>query len=224
MSDPLVLVPGHMCGAWLYAHQMAAFPDAIIADVNRDDTVAAIAGRLLESAPARFHIAGLSMGGMVAMEVMAEAPDRVASACLTATDPTEARPKEITWRSDLIYEGIEAYVATFVRQFVRHDPEGLAGLAEEVQGHMAGTPEAVIRAQAHALDTRREMAPRIAGYNGPVEVIAGARDRVCPPHLHEDLAAQIPNARLTVVPDCGHMVTLEKPDDVLRALLRLVRA
>ena len=83
------------------------------------------------------------------------------------------------------------------------------------------TPEPVIRMQAHALDTRREIAPLIEGFAGPVEVIAGERDRVCPPVLHEELTRCLPNARLSIIPECGHMITLEQPAPVIDALRRL---
>ena len=96
MMATVVLVPGHLCDASLYAPQRAALAghEVVLADTRSDDTIGAMADRLLESAPERFVVAGLSMGGMVAMEVMARAPGRLLGACLMDTDPTAARPRE----------------------------------------------------------------------------------------------------------------------------------
>ena len=78
---PIIWVPGHLCGAWLYAPQLAVFGgerQMIVADTNSDDNLGDMAERLLAAAPERFVLAGLSMGGIVAMEVLARAPERVA--------------------------------------------------------------------------------------------------------------------------------------------------
>lgn len=219
---PLILVPGHLCGRWLYAPQMEAFPSARIADVNRDDTVQAMAARLLEDAPERFVVAGLSMGGMVAMEVMAAAPDRLLGACLLDTDPTPARPREVEWRAGLLAQGLDEYVETFVGRFYLHDAQIAATLGPETFRNMRATPGAVARAQAHALDTRREMAPLISGFGGPVEIVVGADDRVCPPKVHAPLAEVLPDACLTEIGHCGHIATLEHPDIVTDVLKRLM--
>ena len=221
----IVLVPGHLCTAeWLYAPQIEALAGRriVMADTTRDDTIGGMADRLLARAPERFFIAGLSMGGMVAMEVMARAPERVVGACLMDTDPTPARPREVEWRQGLLAQGLEAYVDTFVGRFFLHDPEEAAHLGAEIRERMLATPETVARAQARALDTRREMAPLIAGFPHAVGILVGAEDRVCPPKLHEPLCDVLPGARLTVIQDCGHIATLECAADVNAHLMHLL--
>ena len=221
----VVLVPGHLCsGEWLYAPQLEALAGrhVVIADTARDDTLGGMADRLLAGAPERFAIAGLSMGGMVAMEVMARAPGRVVAACLMDTDPTPARPREIEWRRGLLDRGLATYVDTFTGRFFMHDEEAAARLGAEIRDRMLATPEPVARAQAHALDTRREMAPLVAGYPHPVAILVGAEDRVCPPKLHEPLVDVLPGARLTVIQDCGHIATLESAADVNAHLMHLL--
>ena len=221
----MVLVPGHLCSAdWLYAPQLEALAghEIVVADTTRDDTTGGMAERLLSHAPERFFVAGLSMGGMVAMEIMARAPERIIAACLMDTDPTPARPREVEWRNGLIAGGTPAYVETFVERFFLHDEEEAARLGPQVRDCMLSTAEPVLRAQAHALDTRREMAPLIAGFSRPVEILVGAQDRVCPPRLHEPLLEVLPAARMTVIPDCGHLATLECASDVNAHLMRLI--
>ena len=99
MMLPVIWIPAQLGGPWLYAPQLAVFAgerEAILADTLNDDDLGAMAERLLAQAPSRFVLAGLSMGAMVAMEVLAQAPQRVAGAALIDTDPTRAREKEIT--------------------------------------------------------------------------------------------------------------------------------
>lgn len=225
MTLPLVWIPGHLCGPWLYAPQLAVFGGAretVIAETTRDDDLGAMAERLLAQAPGRFVLAGLSMGGMVAMEVLARAPERVAGAALMDTDPGPAGEKESAWRAGLLGNGLEAYVETFVRQFFRHDVAVAERLGPLTRQMMAETPEAVAEAQARALDARRQMVPLLAGYAGPVEVIVGAEDRVCPPRLHDPLAEALAEATLTVVPHCGHLATIEAPEAVNARILALL--
>lgn len=221
----IVLVPGHLCTAdWLYGPQVEVLAgrQVVTADTTRDDTIAGMADRLLAAAPDRFVIAGLSMGGMVAMEVMARAPERVLAACLMDTDPTAARPREVEWRQGLLAQGLAGYVDTFVGRFFLHDDEAAATLGAQVREAMLATPEPVARAQARALDTRREMAPLIAGFPHPVEILVGAEDRVCPPRLHEPLVDILPAARMTVIQHCGHIATLECASEVNAHLMRLI--
>ncbi|MBK0400791.1 alpha/beta fold hydrolase [Limibaculum sp. M0105] len=218
---PIVWIPGHLCGPWLYAPQLAAFAaghPTVIADTLRDDDLGAMAERLLATAPPRFVVAGLSMGGMVAMEVMARAPERVAGAVLMDTDPTAARPKECAWRSDLLAEarrtGTQAYVDRFVPKFFVHDSEIAAQLGPMVRAMALETPADVMHAQALALDTRREMLGPIEGFAAPVEVIVGEADRICPPRLHPPIVEACRDAALTVLPGVGHIATLEAAEAV----------
>ena len=172
---PLILIPGHLCGRWLYPEGMV--PDGFdvlpLADTTQDDDIGAMADRVLASASDRFAVAGLSMGGMVAMELMARAPDRILGACLMDTDPTPARPREIEWRNGLLDQGLAVYAQTFVSRFFLHDPA--APLAGVVLNHMQNVPGRIARAQARALDARRNMAPLISDFAGPVEVVVGPR-------------------------------------------------
>lgn len=220
----IVLVPGHLCDASLYAPQgeVLAGHEVVLADTSADNTIAGMADRLLAQAPGRFVIAGLSMGGMVAMEVMARAPERVLGACLMDTDPTSARGREIEWRTALLDRGLESYVDTFVGRFFVHDDAVAARLGPETRSAMLRTPEPVARAQARALDTRRDTVPLIVGFANPVEIVVGAEDRVCPPKLHGPLATALPAARLTEIPGCGHIATIERPAEVNACLSALL--
>jgi pimeloyl-ACP methyl ester carboxylesterase len=94
-------------------------------------------------------------------------------------------------------------VGKFVRRFYMHDASVAGRLGPLTRQMMAKAPIEVARSQAWALDTQREMVPLIAGYAGPVEVIVGAEDKVCPPVLHGPIAAALSGAVYTEIPDCG---------------------
>ena len=115
------------------------------------------------------------------------------------------------WEVRAVADGLAEYVDKFVRRFYMHDASAADRLGPQTRLRMAEVPVAVARAQARALDTRREMVPLIAGFAGPVEVIVGAEDKVCPPSLHGPIAAALPGAVYTEIPACGHLATIEAP-------------
>lgn len=228
---PVTLVPGHLCGEWLYAPQidvLKTIADVTIADIGQDSSIGEMADRLLAAAPDRFVVAGLSMGGMVAMEVMARAPERVMGACLWDTDPTPARDREKSWRANNMAKvgtlGLASFLDGFVRSCFAHHADPQAGLGAHVWEKMLETEEDVYFQQSRALDERRAMAPLLSGFQGPVEIVVGEEDKVCPPLLHRPLAEALPNARLTTIPECGHIATLEKPEAATEPLTRLLSA
>ena len=143
-------------------------------------------------------------------------------ACLMDTDPSPAREREIEWRTALLERSFEEYVETFVGRFYLHDAQVAARLGPETRAAMLRTPEPVARAQARALDRRRDMVPLIAGFAAPVEIVVGAEDRVCPARLHGPLAAALPAAELTEIRGCGHIATLERPAEINARLLALL--
>ena len=114
----------------------------------------------------------------------------------------------------MLARGLEAYIDAFVPQFFRHDAEVAERLGPLTRIKMGQTSEPVALAQARALDARRDMVPLIAGYAGPVEIIVGADDKVCPPRLHHPLAEVLSGATLTEIAHCGHIATVEAPQAV----------
>lgn len=217
----IVFIPGHLCDRWLYAPQIAALAGhgrCHLADVTRDDSTGAMADRLLAAFPGPLVLVGLSMGGMVAMEAMARAPERIAGAMLLDTDAYSARPVERAWRdaerAKVAVEGLAGFAERFVAKFFGHSSNAAETLGPMVREHMAHVPPAVFDAQAKALDTRRDMLPRLQGFAAPVEVLAGAADRVCPAKLHPPIAETCADAVFTAIPDCGHLATVEAPEPV----------
>jgi pimeloyl-ACP methyl ester carboxylesterase len=232
MSDPLpiVLVPGLNCSARVYAEQIPALwgcGPVTIADHRRDDSVAAIAARILAMAPPRFALAGLSMGGYITFAMMRAAPERVARLALLDTSARPDTPEQSERRHSMIAlaeSGRFAEVAdllfpVFVHRD-RHDDEALRAIVRTMAEETG--PDAFVR-QQHAIMTRPDCRPQLASIRCPTLVLVGDGDVLLPPVLSEEIAAGIAGARLVRVPDCGHLSTLEQPQAVNRALVEWLK-
>ena len=229
---PLALIPGHLCDARLYEPLLPALRrafDVVLIPPPEQDDIGAMAETVLDAIPGKFALAGLSMGGMAAMEAIARAPERVLGAALFSTDPTPARPREVQWRGDLRArveaEGLAAFVDAFLPNCLSTevplaDP-ALAALFAEARAMMLDAPSTRFQAQARALDARRDMLAALAAFPGPVEIAVGTGDRVCPPLLHRRMAEAAPGASLAEIPGAGHLLTMEAPEAAVAALGRL---
>jgi pimeloyl-ACP methyl ester carboxylesterase len=223
---PIVLVPGLNCSPRLYGPQL---PDlwrsgpVTVATHTRDDTMAAIARRILDAAPPRFALAGLSMGGYIALEMVRQAGDRVAKLALLDTgaraDPPEARQVRMR-RMALAESGRFAEMAESMWPLLVHPNRVTDAVLKQVYLDMCNDvgPEAFVR-QQRAIMARVDSRPLLPSIRCPTLVLVGAQDALTPPHLAEEMAAGIPAARLFTVPDCGHISTLERPEAVTAALL-----
>ncbi len=225
-SLPIVLVPGLNCSPRLYAAQIPElwrFGPVTVANHTRDDTVAAIAQRILDDAPPRFALAGLSMGGYMALEIMRRAPGRVAKLALLDTNARDDSPEASE-------QAPRQHRARGRRPFRRRDRRGWPALvhpdrladAALKQIHVAMChdvgPKAYVR-QQKAILTRADSRPLLPSIRCPSLVLVGAEDALTPPFLAKEMAAGIPGARLVEIPECGHLSTLERPDAVNKALV-----
>lgn len=233
MSDPLpiVLVPGLNCSARLYAEQIPALWECgpvTIADHRRDDRMSAIAARILATAPPRFALAGLSMGGYIAFVIAQEAPERVARLALLDTSARPETSQQTDRRRTLIAlaesgrfsEVPDLLFPLFVHRN-RQDEGALRRLVRTMAEETG--PEAFVR-QQHAIMSRPDCRPLLKSIRCPTLILVGDGDELTPPKLSEEIAAGIAGARLVVVPECGHLSTLERPQAVNRALTEWLRA
>ena len=225
-SLAVVLVPGLNCSPRLYGPQIAdlwTFGAVSVANHTRDDTMAAIARRILDDAPPRFALAGLSMGGYIAFEIMRQAANRVAKLALLDTgprdDPREAQEKR---RTNIALAEAGHFDEIVDKQFPLYvHPSRATDVALKsvylAMCHDVG-PQAYVR-QQRAILRRADSRPLLPSIRCPTLVLVGAQDEATPPALSDEMAAAIPDARLVTVPDCGHLSTLEKPEAVTRALV-----
>lgn len=225
--DPLVLVPGLLCTEALYAPQIGELAGAgtvvAVADHRQDDTIAAIATRLLGEAPPRFALAGLSMGGYVAMEVLRRAPDRVTRLMLLDTSARPDTDEQTANRRRLMALAdsgkFDQVTPSLFPLFVHEDRQDDAALREIVTQMATATgPQAFTRQQSAILG-RPDSRPSLGSIACPTTIVVGEGDRLTPPELAREMRDLIPGGRLEVVAGAGHLPTLEAPDAVT-ALMR----
>jgi pimeloyl-ACP methyl ester carboxylesterase len=222
---PVILVPGLLCSARLYAPQIAAlwpFGQVTVADHRRDDSMPAIAARILAHAPPRFALAGLSMGGYIALTMLRLAPERITKLALLDTsarsdtaEQSAAREKLITMATaDRLDEVVEALAPRFLHRNRQHD-HTLRALLHNMASDTGA--DAFVR-QQKAIMSRPDARPLLAGIRCPTIVLVGDGDQLTPPNLAQEICTAISDARLVVVPDCGHLSTVEQPMAVNAAL------
>lgn len=223
---PLVLVPGLLCDSRLWnaqAEGLAGLADSVhVPDVTGHDSMRGLASAVLEEAPERFALAGLSMGGYVALEITRQAPERVEALALLDTSARPDTPEQTETRLALIElarDGrFDEVWRTLLPKIVHPDRVEDPDIVSAVEG-MANSvgPEAFER-QERAIIGRPDSRPALAGISCPTLVLCGRDDALTPPHLHEELTDGIPGARLRVVDRCGHLSTLERPEETTDAM------
>ena len=231
MAEPLptLLVPGLLCTPRLYREQLPTlwrFGPVMIADHTRDDSMERIARRILSHAPARFALIGLSMGGYVAFELLRQAPERVAKLALLDTTARPDAPEQSAQRKlqiDLARTGRFAEVPDLLfPKFVaasRRTDEPLRAVVRTMAEETG--PEAFVRQQT-AIMGRADSRPGLAVIRCPTLVLVGGADELTPPERAEEIAAAVPGARLVLVPEAGHLSTIERPEPVTRALVEFL--
>jgi pimeloyl-ACP methyl ester carboxylesterase len=222
---PLVLVPGLLCSARLYGPQIEALwplGPVTVADHRRDHEIDAIAARILAAAPPRFALAGLSMGGYIAFAMMRQAPERIEKLALLDTSARPDTPEQSAARYAFIgmaEDGrLDEVVDTLTPRYLhrdRHNDESLVRIVRAMGGDTG--PEAFVR-QQKAIISRPDSRPLLGNIRCPTLVLTGDGDELTPPEIAREIAAGIAGARLVIVPDCGHLSTIERPAAVNAAL------
>ena len=224
-SLPLILVPGLLCSARLFERQIPAlwpFGQVAVADHRRAADMEAIAAGILAEAPPRFALAGLSMGGYIAFAMMRLAPERIARLALLDTSARPDRPDQKEGRERLIALAqagkLDDAVALLRKNWLHKDRQNDEALLRIVSGMAADVgAEAFVRQQT-AIMGRQDSRPLLPEIGCPTLVLVGDGDTSTPPDLAKEMATGIGGAKLVVVPDCGHLSTLEKPEAVNAAL------
>ncbi len=223
--EPLVFLPGMMCDARLFGPQLAAFSGHMavtVAPVTQGERVEEIASILLDALPKRFALAGLSFGGIVAMEVLRRAPDRVTRLALMDTNPLAETPQMAAMREPQIVKVRAGRMREVMAEEMK--PSYLAPgpfkheiLELVIDMAEALGPEVFVR-QSRALQKRRDQQGTLRQCKVPTMVMCGAHDELCPPKRHEFMAELIPFAELRVFDQSGHLPTLEQPAETITAL------
>jgi pimeloyl-ACP methyl ester carboxylesterase len=221
----LVLVPGLLCTEALWAPQIEALGDVAdftVANHRRHRTMRGIARSILASAPRRFALAGLSMGGYIAYEIVRQAPERVTKLALLDTGARADAPERRARRLELIAlaerEGAGAAQDALMPQLIHEARLEEKPLVDTIRQMAVDTGVAAFKRQQAAIMGRPDNRPLLASIRCPTLVLVGREDALTPVDLAREIAAGIPGAKLKIVPDCGHLSTLERPAAVNRAL------
>ena len=222
----LFLLPGLLEDADAFEHAITGLADVAtttVADLTRADTMSALAADALKQAPdGPLHLAGHSMGGYVALEVMRQAPGRVAKLALLNTNARPDSPESTENRRRLMAladKDFDAVITTLMARLMTPDHLKDPILTGAISAMGLAVGKEAFKRQETAIIGRVDSRPHLKEIRCPTLVVAARDDQLMPVEVLKELADGIPGARLAIVEDCGHMASLEQPEEVV-ALLR----
>lgn len=225
MNEPLVLLPGMMCDARLFGPQIADFSAdtaVMVAPITQGDRIEEIASGLLDLMPRRFALAGAGLGGVVAMEILRRAPDRISRIALMGANPLAETPQFAAAREPQIVKVRSGKLREVMRDeinttFLAPGPYRTEVLELVMDMADALGPEIFVR-QSRALQRRKDQQLTLRKCKVPALILCGAHDALSPVKRHEFMAELIPDATLRVMERSGRLPTLEQADETSIAL------
>lgn len=223
---PLLLLPGLLNDGDLWRDQVASLSDVAsctIGDITRGDTLEEVARQVMAEAPPRFALAGFSLGGYVAQEILRIAPERVTRVALLDTsfkadDPDRSATRRVLERSARAPGRFNGFGDRLLATYLHPDNLSQKAIVERIRGMTQRLGPDVFVRQNNI--ERRDGVDVLRGLTRPVLVLCGEADALTPPDLHRQMAALVPDSELVVVPGSGHMTPIEAPDAVSAAMRR----
>ncbi len=226
MTAPLLLLPGMMCDARLFEPQIAALSEGrtvSVPSLSGAQTIADLASRILAQAPAQFALAGLSMGGIVAMEIMRQAADRVTHLALLDTNALADAPEKAPIRAAQMDKvragGLRAVMRDEMKPAYLAEGPNRAQVLDLCMAMAEDLGPQVFLDQTLALLHRADQRDVLAEVQVPSLVLCGREDQLCPVAAHTAMADLIPGAELAVVDGAGHLPPLEQPQITTQLLV-----
>ena len=220
-AKPLVLLPGTLCDARVFAPVLSLLPGvtATVPAMAGAETTSAMADQLLAILPDRFALGGFSLGGIVALEMVARAPERITRLALISTTARPDKPDRAALRRAAVERAATIGVGRFVVEELWPSYVADAGRTDAAQRDMIEAMAAdagidIFRQHTAIAIHRQDSRPRLAAVALPTLVLCGADDQLCPPELSREIAALIPGALLSILPEAGHFALTERPDAV----------
>ena len=229
---PLLLVPGLMCDHTVWEPLMPQLRDSHTCTVvshGQANSLVQMAVQLLNDAPPQFYMAGHSMGGRVALEVMRLAPERVAGVALLDTGYLPkplgvAGEDEVQKRMHLLHiaqnQGVRVMASEWVKGMVHPDRLSEHALIERILVMFERKNATIFANQLHALIHRPDASDVLSALQVPTLILCGRQDIWSTPSQHEAMQKRVPHATLAVIDDAGHMAPMERPDEVAAAFLQ----
>jgi pimeloyl-ACP methyl ester carboxylesterase len=230
MAEPLVLVPGLMADALAFQAQVVSLSRAMpvmVAAPTQGERIEEIASDILSALPARFALAGHGFGGMVALELLRRAPERVTRLALMDTTPLPGSPQEAADREALMIAArsgrLDDVMRTEIPSTCLAPGAGRVAVTAQVLAMARALGPQVYLRQARALQRRKDQQVTLRKIKQPTLILCGEHDSLMPLKRHSFMAELIPFARLEVVADAGHLPMLEQPQALTEALQEWLR-
>lgn len=225
-KTPLILVPGLLCTEDLWRDQIQALDDIAETTVPRHDqheSIEQIATEILKSAPAEFALAGLSMGGYIALEIALRAPERIRKLALIDTRADEDTPKDKKKRQDFIrlvqrgttFKGVTESLLPMLIHPDRFQDTDLTGRIYKMAQDIGR--DGFIR-QETAILNRKDRNEELAKIKCPTLVLCGNEDALIPAPVQQQMSKKIPDSEFRIIDKCGHLPTMERPVESNMAL------
>lgn len=221
----LVLIPGLMCDARFWQATVEAFESSrrvVIPSLHDLDSLGAMAESILDETEGRIDVVGHSMGGRVALELFALAPDRVRSMALLDTGVHPVSADEPARRRELLdladTRGLGAVAERWIPMMIHPDRIADHRLVADITEMVTSYRTDQFRCQVRALLGRRDATPILASIDRPTLIACGSHDGWSPPDQHREIAAAVAGSRFELIADAGHMVAMERPEATTRLL------
>jgi len=220
-KENLLFLPGLLCDAAMWTHQvehLAQVAKITIADFTRSDSMAGMAEAALSAVQGHFALAGLSMGGYVAMEIMRRAPERVSRLALLDTSARSDTQEQIQRRHHLIQltrDGkFDEVLSIFLSLLIHPDRMQDKALCTEIDEMNRRVGQEAFLRQEKAMMARPDSRDDLGRIKCPTLVLCGRHDALTPLEIHEEIASLIPHSHLAIIEDCGHLSNMEQPQAV----------
>ncbi len=224
MRPRLIFIPGNMCDARLW-REVSDLPEWVCVDAPPlgQASISAMAFAVLAKINGPIILVGFSMGGIVALEMARQAPERVNAMVLIDTNAGADLPERAALRPIQQLRVRNGEMATIIADelkpaYLAAANRNDAALKQLLFDMAMELGEDIFLAQSEALRTRQDLGPVLDTFAGPIAVMCGEEDRLCPPEWHEAMARRARDAQLTIIPGAGHMLPLEQPSAFSAAL------
>lgn len=223
---PLILLPGTLCDASLWTHQvthLSAIADVQVVDITKETTIEGLAQAVLAHAPEKFALAGLSLGGIVAMEIVRQAPERVLKLALLDTTANPPLPaQQVAW-GQMIEKiengGFRSVVAEkFVPNLLYKDHPKKKELLRTIDEMVECVGEDAYLNQLKAVSVKPNGFDILPTIVCDTLLLVGREDVLCTVEAHKDMHKEMPHAELVILEQCGHLSTIEQPERVTEEL------
>ncbi|MDV7340282.1 alpha/beta fold hydrolase [Terasakiella sp. A23] len=224
-KETLYLLPGMMCDRSLWRHQIETLSplyDIRVADFTEGDSIEHFADRVMADAPKEFSIAGLSMGGYIAFDLLRRCPERIKRVALLNTSPFADTEDHAAFRKAIAEvardQGMAQVIETLLPKMIHPSRYEDEELVTQVDAMAYRVGEKGFIRQQTALLNRVDSFADLAKIDCPTLIVVGRQDQLTPLKLSKQMAEEIPQAKLVEIETCGHLSTMEQPEAVSAVL------